>query len=211
MRFLIRLGATALMLATTTSVLAASGDHIRYRWKDGQGNLHFDDSLPDRALKFGYDVITPTGRVLRHVDREMTPAELKALQTAKAQQQLQQKEQAEQAQNDRQMLAAYPEESDLQREHQARLNMLDQNIRATQISLGNQEQSLTQMLTRAADLEREGKRVPSDLTKQIESLRRNVERQKQYIASKQQEKTRSEKQFAERLAHYRKLKSEQHH
>ena len=209
MRYLLLVGGFVLLSAVAVSASAASGDHIRYRWTDGEGNLHFDDSLPDRALKFGYDVISPHGRVLRHVDRQMTPAELKVREQAAAQKRREQRAALEQEQNDRQMLAAYPHESDLKREHQSRLNLLDQNIRATRISLSNQEQSLTQQLTRAANLERNGKHIPSGLTRQIETRRRNIEHQKQYIASKEQEKIESDKQFALRLAHYRKLKAEQ--
>ncbi len=209
MRYLVLLGGFVLLFAAATSASAASGDHNRYRWTDGEGNLHFDDSLPDRALKFGYDVISPSGRVVQHVDRPMTPAELKAREQAVAQKRREERTAVEQAQNDRQMLAAYPHESDLERDHQSRLTLLDQNIRAARISLDNQEQSLTQLLTRAADLERNGKRVPSDLTRQIETLRSNMEHQKRYIAAKQQEKIESGKQFASKLAHYRKLKAEQ--
>jgi len=201
----------ALLCGAWGSVSAASGDHNRYRWRDGQGNLHFDDSLPDRALQYGYDVISPSGRVVRHVHRKMSDAELKAHRQALADQERHKEEARQQAQNDRQMLAAYPDESDLKREQQSRLDLLDQNIHSAQVSLENQEKSLTEMLTRAADLERSGKRVPSDLTSQIDTVRGNIEHQKAYIAGKKKDKAESEKQFALRLAHYRKLKAEQPH
>ncbi len=110
-----------------------------------------------------------------------------------------------QAKSDQQVLAAYPNERELVSSQQAQLDMMDQNIHSTEISLQSQEKSLTEMLSHAADLDRNGKPVPATLQSQIESLRRNIERQKNYISSKQQEKVDTSKRFVDELAHYRQL------
>jgi len=184
----------------------ASGRN-RYKWHDGEGNLHYDDALPVEALKFGYDVVDSRGLVVKHVDRAKTPEELKAEELAAEQRATERRAAEERAKADQQTLAAYPTEKELIGSQEAQLQMLDQNITATQASLQSQEKSLTEMLSHAADLDRNGKPVPATLQSQIDSLRRNIEQQKTYIVTKQKEKEESEKKFAVDLARYRDLRA----
>lgn len=204
---------TRFVFAITTFVLgcanafASDAGHNHYKWKDAQGNLHYDDALPTEALQFGYDVVNPQGLTIKHVDRAKTAAELKADDEAAASQAEQKHVADEQAKTDQQILAAYPREQDLAGAQQARLDMLDQSIHSTEISLQSQEKSLTEMLSHAADLERNGKPVPATLQSQIDSLRKNVEKQKAYIAGKQQEKIDAANKFENELVHYREVQA----
>ncbi len=199
--------AVVFLLMVATTALAASSAHNRYRWKDAQGNLHYDDALPNEALQFGYDVVNGNGIVIRHVAPPKTEAQLNADAKADAEKARAARAAAHQAMEDKQILVAYPNEQDLVDAQKAQLSMIDQYIEATQISLQSQEKSLTDNLAHAADLERAAKPVPATLVQQIESLRTNIEKQKAYIVGKQQEKLDSAKQFAEELAHYRALRS----
>lgn len=199
--------AACLLTVFVATAQAAPGKRNHYRWKDAQGNLHFDDALPNEALQFGYEIISPSGIVVRRVAAPKTDAQLKADAIADAQRKSAEAQAAKQAQTDAQMLAAYPNEAELQSAQEAQLSMIDQYIESTRISLQSQEKSLTEMLAHAADLDRTGKPVPPALRTQIEALRSNVEKQKAYIVSKQQEKIDSAKKFEAELAHYRELRS----
>ena len=198
--------AIGLLAFAATNTLAAEKSHERYRWKDAQGVVHFDDVLSDAAIHMGYDVVSGSGMLIRHVAPPRTAEEQKADDRALAQKQAAEKAAAEQAREDAQMLAAYPTEQDLSDAHNAQLAMIDQYIQSTQISLQSQEKSLTDMLSHAADLERSGKPIPAVLSKQIETLRANVEKQKAYIAAKQQEKIDSAAKYEAELAHYREVR-----
>lgn len=193
----------ALGLALAAPSASAKTDHNRYKWKDAQGQLHYDDALPTEALQFGYEVINPSGLVVKRVERARTPEEQQTDAAAAAKAAEQKRVDDAQAQNDQQLLAAYPTEQALVNSQKSQLDMIDQNIHATQLSLENQEQSLTQMLSHAADLDRTAKPIPATLKSQIEALRRNVEQQKSYIADKQQEKAGLAQKFADAVAHYR--------
>ena len=199
--------ASALCLTTLSAHAEQQGEHNRYKWKDAQGNLHYDDALPAEALQFGYDVVNKSGMVIKHVDRPKTAEELKADKEAAARLAADKKAAEEQAQHDQQMLAAYPNEQDLMHAQQGQLDSLDQEAHATQMSLDSQEKSLTDMLGRAADLERTGKPVPAYLSTQIETQRSVVAKQKDYIAGKQKERADTVQRFASELAHYRELRA----
>jgi hypothetical protein len=207
MRRIIPLIAACLLIVFATSALAAQKKANHYRWKDAQGVTHFDDVLSDAAIQAGYDIIGSSGMVSRHVPPPRTAEQLKADKLAAEKKAAEDRAAAKQAQEDQQMLNAYPNEAELVSAHQAQLNMIDQYIQSTQISLQSQEQSLSEMLAHAADLDRSGKPVPATLRSQIESLRANVEQQKAYISAKRQEKIDSAKNFESELAHYREIRN----
>jgi hypothetical protein len=192
-----------LTMGIAAPAVAQNTERHRYKWKDAQGNLHFDDALPPEAAKLGYDVVNAQGIVVKHVERAKTDEEDKAEAAAAASKAEHDRTAADQARSDQQILAAYPNEGEFVSAQQQQMDMIDQNIHATEISLQSQEKSLTEMLSHAADLDRNGKPVPAPLQQQIDTLRRNIEKQKTYIASKQQEKIDSTKKFDSELAHYR--------
>lgn len=202
--------ASALFAALMANAFAAgpgNPEHDRYKWKDAQGNVHFDDVLPPEAMQVGYDVVNVNGLIIKHVERLRTPEEIKADEAVAVRKANDKRVADEQAKADQQTLAAYPTEADLVEGQKAQLAMLDQNIHATEISLQSQEKSLTEMLSHAAELDRNGKPVPATLQSQIDTLRRNIEQQKAYIASKGQEKVDAVKRFEGELARYRRLRA----
>lgn len=197
---------TALALVASGGARAQSGEHNRYKWKDADGNLHYDDAPPPEAAKFGYDIVNKSGLVIKHVDRARTPEEIQADKEAAAKAAAEKQAAEERIQHDKQMLAAYPTEQDLTRAQQGQLDSLDQESHATEVSMASQEKSLTDMLARAADLERTGKPVPPFLQSQINTQREVVAKQKAYIADKQKERDAIAQRFVEELAHYRELR-----
>ena len=206
MRRIAPLIATCVLGIATIQVQAADKNLDHYRWKDAQGVVHFDDVLSDAAIHAGYDVVSSGGMLVRRVAPPKTAEQQKADEKAQALKAAAEKLAAEQVRDDAQMLAAYPTEQDLSDAHTAQLAMIDQYIQSTQISLQSQEKSLTEMLSHAADLERAGKPIPVALSQQVESLRGNIEKQKAYIAAKQQEKIDSAAKFGVELAHYREVR-----
>ena len=151
-------GATGAVHATTPQ------DHNRYKWRDAQGNLHYSDSVPAEATKFGYDVVNPQGIVVKHVDRAKTADELAEAKLAASKALAERKAAEQRARDDEQLLSTYPQEEDLRRAQQQQLEMLNQQIKSSEVSLRNQEQSLAELLDRAAEAERTGKEFHSALT-----------------------------------------------
>ena len=201
----------AFSVAVASAAPPSKGGHTQYKWKDASGNVHFADILPAEGLQLGYDVVDAQGRVVKHVDRAKTPEELQADESAASQAAKATHAAEDQAKHDQQILAAYPNEQELASAQQAQLNMIDQNIQATESSLASQEKSLTAILTHAANLERNGKAVPPALQEQIESLRKNIEKQKAYVVRRQQDKIDAAQKSAADLAHYRELQAKAVH
>jgi hypothetical protein len=198
----------ALLAAGAVSVAtAAAGGHTKYRWQDGSGSMHYADVLPDEALQFGYDVLDAKGNVVRHVNRARSGPELEAEEAATAAATAAKRAAEQQAVSDQRMVAAYPSEKEFVAARQARIDSFAQTIRAATDSLGYQEQSLSDNLAHAAELDRTGKPVPDQLKRQIESLRKSAEALRAFILRREREKADAEKTFQTDLVNYREARN----
>jgi len=204
-RFLI----AALTLAATSHALAqaAGGGHNRYKWRDGAGNLQYGDALPPDAAKLGYEVVNSQGIVVKRVDRAKSAAEVKEAKAAAQVAQGEKNEADAHARADDLLITGYPEESDLERTQHQKLDVLDQQIVAAQISLRSQEQILADLLGRAAEDERAKKEVPDAQIKQLAKMRKQVDEQRLSVARRQVERETAIAGFRDETARYRELKA----
>lgn len=201
----IKIVACALLLA---SVFAHAQDRNRYRWHDADGGLHYGDALPADAGKYGYDVLSPQGIVIKHVDRAKTPVERKT-EAARAEQEEQTRVASErQDRSDRQLLAAYPTESDLLRDQRVERELLNQELDSLRAELNSSEQLLSDQLDAAANYEQRKQAVPKNLAGQITELRARIVDQRRYLARKQTDRQAADTRQAQELSRYRALRSE---
>lgn len=196
----------ALALLLAGACQAAGGlDHNRYKWRDAEGNLHYGDTLPAEAARFGYEVVNPQGLVVKRVQRAKTPEELAADKAAAARQQAATAKAEERARADAQLLAGYPAERDLKRAQQQKLELLEQQVVAARISLRSQEQTLADSLARAADAERADRELPAAEAKKLAELRRQVDTQRAVVSRREAEREAARESFVQELARYREL------
>ena len=199
--------AAALLMSLAAS--AQNTGSIRYKWHDAQGLPHFSDSLTAEAMKYGYDLVNDRGLVIQHVPRQLTPEERAVANKLAAAQAEQQRIIRERANAEEQMLAAYPDEESFRISQQQALDTIDQQIHTTQLNLRSQEKALTDLLARAADIERGKKPVPKFLTDSIVQQRDVVTGQRTALQRQQAERAQTVQQQIKQLARYRELKAAQ--
>lgn len=180
-----------------------------YRWRDVQGVIHFGDAIPPEAVPLGYDIVNDQGLVVRHVDRQKTPAEQKAAAAEAARQAQVKRVAQQQALADTQLLAAYPNEAELREAHDGKLAQMQQSIKTTQSNLRSQEQSLADLLARTAELEHGNEPVPPYLRKEIASQRQTVADERNDVVRMQNDRAETVKQFDAELLHYRALRAKE--
>lgn len=198
----------AMLIAGSVGVPNAEAQGSRYKWRDAEGNLHYSDALPPNANAIGYDVVNAQGIVIRRVEPAKS-AEEKAIAKGQADKERAAKDEAAiRLRKDQQLLAAYPNEAELQQAQTQQLELLQQNIRNADNALQNQERSLAEQLGQAADLEREGKPVPPRIADQISATRVQIEAQHRIVDRRNAELEKAKTDFAAELAHYRTLSSQ---
>ena len=209
-----RVGFRALMfgwaaLVAVTGDATAQSERVRYKWRDESGALHYEDAIPPEAVKFGYEVVNKQGVTVRRVEKAKTPEEL-AQAKASAQKVADEKRKIDEAQRaDVQLLAAYPTEDDLRKSLQAQIDLINQNIQATEIGVASQEKSLGERLNHAAEQDRIGKPVPPAVQKQIATLKDGLADQRAFLQRRTQDRENAQKQLETSLAHYREIKQKQ--
>ena len=202
--------AVAVLLGLGLTAQAAEQDpRHRFKWRDEQGNLHIEDSIPPEAARLGYDIVNAQGLLVRHVERQKTAEELAAAKAEKEKAEADKKAAAEQASRDAQMLAAYPNEEELKKAHEAQMALVKQNIDTATAGMRSQEKSLSDMLAHAAEIERDNKPVPATVQNQIATLKAGIAEQKRILEKREQERLEMQRQFEQELTHYRKIKARQ--
>lgn len=207
-----RLSPTTLLVAALAftacmEATAAGTSHNRYKWHDAAGNLQYSDALPPEAAKYGYEVVNPQGVVVKRVERAKTASEQAAAKAAAATAQTEKSKITERVRADEQLLSGYPEESDLKRTQQQKLDMLDQQIIAAQIGLRSQEQVLADLLGRAAEDERNKKPLSDAQAGQLAKMRKQVDEQRLTVERRQGEREAAVSSFESETARYRELKA----
>lgn len=200
----------ALLLAASAVTPVHATDNtpvVHYRWKDTAGVVHFSDTIPASALAGGYDVVNNDGRVVRHIARELTPAERKAAAAEAARAAAAKRAAQQQSLQDSQMLSAYPSDKDLQQAQQAQLQQIQTDIATLQTNLRSQESTLTDLLAHAADLEHSGEPIPADVNKRISEQRESVSQERNALVQRRADLAHAQTKFAVQLQHYRALRA----
>lgn len=199
-----------LMLAAVVALPAMAGPPTpseHYRWKDTAGVVHFSDTIPASALPGGYDLVNNDGRVVRHVGRELTPAERAAAAAAAAQAAAAKRAANQQHLEDAQMLAAFPTAKALEQSQQGQLQQIEADIKNLQANLGNQEDSLGELLSHAADLEHAKKPIPPYVNKRIAAQRDTVNNERAALVQRRADLANAKLKFAAQLQRYHDLKT----
>jgi hypothetical protein len=199
---------TTLALSASAVAFAQNSGNVRYKWYDGQGLMHYSDSLSPEAMKYGYDLVNDRGLVVRHVPRQPTGEERAMATKAAEAQAARQRAAQELANTEAQMLNAYPDEASYRNSLAQTLDTIDQQIHTTQINLRSQEKALTDLLARAAETESAKQPVPKFLVDSIAKQRNVVTGLRNTQQRQRSLRAQTVQQQATQLARYRALKTE---
>lgn len=99
-----------------------------YRWRDANGMVHYDQSLPDAAISRGYEVINDAGEIVRRVPPPPTAAQ-RAQAEVEAQKAARTEAEAEaRKRRDRILLDTFSSVDDIKHMRDERLDALDVQI-----------------------------------------------------------------------------------
>jgi hypothetical protein len=196
-------------LVASLSVQAQNTGNTRYKWHDGQGLMHFSDSLTAEAMKYGYELVNDRGMVVQRVPRQLNAEERAVANKLAAEQEAKRRAAQERANAEAQMLSAYPDEESYKISLQQTLDTIDQQIHTTQINLRSQEKALTDLLGRAADIENTKDTVPKFLVDSIAAQRNVVASQRNTLQRQRALRAQAVQAQAKQLARYRELKAAQ--
>lgn len=156
---------SVVLLATTLLLGAGTAQAAMYRWVDGNGRVHYSDTLPSTYQKSGAAEMSKQGVVIKRTQSE---AERQAEAERLAEEKRLNEEQQKQGQLDRALTQTYTSEAeiDLARdralEHH-RLAITGSELRARVVA-----DNLADLKARASRLVKAGRPVPPNLQEQID-------------------------------------------
>jgi hypothetical protein len=177
-----------------------------YCWNEG-GRKVCGDALPAAAVDSARTEISPrSGLPTSQVDRALTADERVA---AAAQAEIDRQKQFKEAalrMREHAMAESYATEADLHRAFNDRIALLDDTIKAAQLSIGGLRQSLISLLRKAGEAELAGKPVPAKLTGTIQTQHAELLRQQGLLAVHRQNRSEIDVELDHALQTYRALK-----
>lgn len=188
-----------LVLASASPVLLAK----TYKWVDENGKVHFSDRVPPEAAKQAREEVNSEGVTVKQVARQKTTEEVAAERKAAQDALAAQRKADEERRANLALVNSYASESDLVRNYEQNMELIEQQIISTNADIDVRQKNLDQLVARAAQSEQAGKPVEDVISKLIKSEQSEIAKQKAFLESKEKDKVAAKTDFDARLAKYR--------
>lgn len=200
----IRLLAAAL-IATASAGMPA---HAAIKcWTNNEGVRECGESVPPEFAQQGHQVIKESG-VVEETERAKTPEEVEAEKQRAEEEAKEKQAQEEAARQDATLLATYTSTDDIERARDDQIAALESTIHVTRTRNAKIQQDLDKRIEAAAAEERAGKTPNEALLKDIESLRRQVANNDEFIETKKKEQEALRQQYAAKIERFKELKGQ---
>lgn len=194
------------LLAGAPSALAEANIKC---WTNSEGVRECGNVVPPEYAQQGHAVVSDQGLTREETAPAKTPEQLEAERQAALEAEARQREAEEQARRDRILLDTFPGEDDVILARDGKITNIESQLRLTEDRIGKLEHNLKALMAEAAAMERKGTAVPEGLTRDIESVRKQVEQQQAFIAKKREEQQAIREEYEVYLQRVREIKAAQ--
>jgi chromosome segregation ATPase len=191
-------GAYVLLLALAVSTYAASNK--LYRYTNDRGVIAVDDHVPSEFVKNGYEILSPDGRVLETVPRQLTGEEGTRKRAAEA-------EAKRLREWDKNLLLRYSSIDDIADAQNRALREIDVRISILRSNLSSAKAQVESEQEKAADIERKGQTVPSAITDNIAKLKHETAGIEAAIAERMRDKENTRASYQQDIDRFKTLQA----
>lgn len=181
-----------------------------YKWVDDNGHIHYGDKIPAEYSRNQHEVLNNRGDTIKSISRAKSKEELSAERIANAAEEDRKNKERliklEAARQDKLLLDTFSNQRDIIVMREDKLESLAANLRLTQSRNKQLEAQLRKVSARIENLESSKRKVPESLTKQVEMIGQQMDKNNNAIARKTKEMTEVKTQFEKDLLRFRKLK-----
>ncbi|MDP1680822.1 MAG: DUF4124 domain-containing protein, partial [Burkholderiales bacterium] len=156
---------STLLLAVLLS--AGTAQAGMYRWVDGNGRVHYSDTLPSTYQKSGASEMSKQGLVIKRTQSE---AERRAEGVQLEEERLAEQARQQQAQLDRALTQTYTSEAEIDLARDRALEHHNLAIKGTQLRAKTVADNLAELKERAARLIKAGRPIPPNLKEQLDQV-----------------------------------------
>ncbi len=151
-------------------LLAAGAAHAAmYRWVDGNGRVHYGDTLPPTYQKSGASEMDKQGNVIKRTKSE---EERRADAERQAEAQRQRDAQEKQAQQDRALTQTYTSEAEIDLARDRALEYHKLAIKSAETRVGAVKANLAELRERIARIQKNGRKPGQNVLDQLQQTER---------------------------------------
>lgn len=177
-----------------------------YRWVDGNGRVHYSDTLPQTYQQTGAAEMNKQGTVVRRTQSE---AERRAEIERQAERLKLERQQAEQARLDRALMATYTSEAEIDLARDRALEHHKLAIRGAEIRAKVVDANLAELRGRIASIEKSGRPVSPELQSQLSQVYKESLDLKRTILNNEDAMEKVREKYATDKARFRELTAQQ--
>jgi hypothetical protein len=166
-----------------------------YRWINEQGETIFSDQVPPEDSQYRRESLNEKGRVVEITEQAKTKEQLATENRLNELKKAQEKIIAQQASNDKVLLSTFRNLEDMQASLNAKMQSLDTQRNVAQGNLKRVEIQLETQQKKAAELERNGKKVPASLLNEIKQTEAQIQSAYAEINSHIEKKNKAKAEF----------------
>jgi hypothetical protein len=215
---LLRLGATLLVVAAIALPSIGSSQSSQpsarlYKWTDSNGVVHYGDKIPPEYANLDRNVLNDQGVRVGFEEGEVTEAERAVIAAREAALAEEQRLRVESARRDRVLLETYLTVSDIEDLRDRRLQLLESQIKVTELYLGNLRKRLVGLQDEASGFKpytarADAPQIPEFLALDISRTAASISLYEQTLARTRSDQRTLRHSFDQDIIRFRELKDE---
>ena len=183
----------------------------QYKWTDANGQVHYSDTVPPEHANRDRVLLNDQGVRIGSEEGEITEAERAIADEREAAAEADRKAKAEIARRDRMLLETYIAVADIEDLRNRRLELLESQIKLTEVYLGNLRKRLIGLQSEASDYKpystREGApQIPESLARDISRTTASIALYEQTLSRTRADQAALRDSFDKDISRFRELK-----
>jgi len=175
-------------------------------WTNSEGVRECGNKVPPEYAQQGHKEISEQGIVIDKKERALTDEEIAERERQAAMEAERQRALEEQRRQDKILLQTFSSEEDIITARDDKLSAMDAQIKLTESRIDKLRVDLDKLKEQAAAKERAGNELPAELLEDIESLRRQIQSNEEFIAEIRADQERIRKNADADLKRFHELK-----
>ena len=176
-----------------------------YRYRNAEGVLVIEYSVPPEYIAQGYEVLSPSGRLIETIPQHQF---LDESTEQLSEEELEKQRNIEEAQQreDKWLLTSYSLVDEIERAGNRKLEQIQREVDIVKSNKADTLRQLAREKTRAADYQRSGKALPKNLTSSLESLYQQTLDADNLLLQRQKEHDKMKQRITDQIQRFKKLK-----
>jgi len=198
-----------LLLTLTLAVLSspATAASKFQCWTNSDGVRECGNSVPPEYSQQRVETLNDKGMVVEIQGPAKTKEQLEQEKREEELRKAQEAREAEQQRKDMVLLRTFTTERDLKISYDDKANAIKGIIELRHSSNKILRENLEDLQKKAANFERSGKQIPDEMVKEMQSIKRQIKNNNEFIAEKQQLISELNQEYEANLKRFRELKS----